>query len=126
MLGAGLTYLLTNDGGREALNSLPTDLEVNNAQAFFMELILTMILTHTVLMVNDERSIVEGNVDSLSIGLAYAALHFVGVSLVFFSLYLQNPPKFHSLNFECFGKISKGSAQYIAKFLSLIELYVPQ
>ena len=116
MLGAGLTYLLTNSGARNTLNSLPRDLHVNNAQAFFMELILTMILTHIVLMVNDERSKVEGNVDSLSIGLAYAALHFVGVSLVFFSLYLQNSPKFNSPNFECFGKIRKRAAQFRAKF----------
>ena len=83
MLGAGLTYLLTNKDGRNKLNSLPKDINVDVAQAFFMELILTMILTHIVLMVNDERSKVAGNVDSLSVGLAYAALHFVGVSFGF-------------------------------------------
>lgn len=83
MLGAGLTYLLTNKDGRNKLSSLPKDINVNVAQAFFMELILTMILTHIVLMVNDERSRVAGNVDSLSVGLAYAALHFVGVNFSF-------------------------------------------
>ena len=85
MLGAGLAYLLSNDTVRKDLNlnSVPEDLLVKNAQAFFMEAILTMILTHIVLMVNDERSRIQGNVDSLSIGLAYAALHFVGVSFGF-------------------------------------------
>ena len=85
MLGAGLAYLLSNDSVRKdlELNSGPEVLIVENAQAFFMELILTMILTHIVLMVNDERSKVQGNVDSLSVGLAYAALHFVGVNFSF-------------------------------------------
>lgn len=75
--GAGLTYLLTPTDKQGTLGSVSTVLEVSVTQAFFMELVLSLILTHVVLMCSDQK---EGNTGAIVIGLAYSTLHFVGVS----------------------------------------------
>ena len=83
--GAGLTYVLTPENQRSntTLGDTVLHRDINIIQGFFLEFVLTFILTLAVYAAKDTGRKCEGYDVSLAYGFAVTVCHLVGVSLTY-------------------------------------------